>query len=206
MNDKFSHGPLEVMLASASISRAEMLRNAGLTIRTSPASIDEEQIKETLKAKGAAISEVTVTLADAKASRIAANYPDAMVVVADQILECGGEWFDKAPTMAAARSQLLKLRDREHRLVTSAVVRQKGTLLWRTTDVATLTMRNFSEEFLDWYLETNREDVLASVGCYRLELLGAQLFDKIEGDYFTVLGLPLLPMLEFFRTCGILRE
>ncbi len=137
-------------------------------------------------------------LAEAKAVKTSLKRP-GLVIGADSILELNGKLYDKPEDLAAARHQLTALRGRAHRLCSAAVVAKAGAPIWRHVAAATLHMRNYSDAFLDRYIAAEGEALLSSVGCYRLEGLGVQLFDKIEGDYFTILGLPLLPVLDYLR-------
>ena len=196
-------GPI-VILASASRARGSLMRGAGLEFVQIPADVDEAAIKHRMLKTGAAPEAIALELARAKALAVATHRPEAIVVGADQILECEGRCFDKPSGRAAARDHLSAFRGRRHRLI-SAVVAVRGTgIVWEHHDEARLTMRAFSDEFLDWYLDTAGSDILDSVGAYRLESLGAQLFEGIAGDYFTVLGLPLLPLLDYLRGEGVL--
>lgn len=188
-----------IILASGSVTRRDMLRNAGIEAEAIVPGVDEAEIKESLKTEGASVEEVADTLATLKAVRVSASHTDALVIGADQMLECGGAWFDKPNSIDAARQNLASLRGLSHDLVTAAVVARNGSAIWRTSDRATLTMRAFSDEFLDQYLDSCGADVLGSVGCYRLEGIGAQLFTSVRGDFFTILGLPLMPLLAFLR-------
>lgn len=194
-----------IVLASGSATRAAMLREAGVAVTADPPAIDEEEVKAALKADGAAAGDVAETLAELKAMRVSRRHPGALVIGADQMLECGDVWFDKPPDADHARAQLMALRGKTHTLVSSAVGVRDGARLWHETDRARLAMRNFSEDFLDGYLAQCGPDILGSVGAYRLEGVGAQLFHKVEGDFFTILGLPLLPLLEWLRAQGILK-
>jgi septum formation protein len=188
-----------VVLASASRARARMLEAAGLAVEVEPAALDEAEIKTSLRAEGADAGACAVALAEAKAARVARRRPGRLVIGADQMLDCNGVWFDKPADRAHARAHLQALRGRRHVLVSAVCVARDGEVLWHTSDRAELEMRPFGDEFLDRYLEAAGEAVLHSVGVYELEGLGAQLFRRVAGDYFTILGLPLLPLLDFLR-------
>lgn len=198
--------PPRLVLASASASRADMLRRAGLTVAQEPAGVDEDMVKQSLKAEGADAADVALTLGDLKAQQVSRRHPDAFVIGADQMLECNGIWFDKPPDLAHARGHLQALRGRTHELITAAVVVRAGARIWQHVDRATLTMRPFSDAYIETYLAATGAEVCSTVGAYRLEGLGAQLFTRVEGDFFTILGLPLLPLLDFLRGHGIVAE
>jgi len=190
-----------LILASASTARAALLRGAGLVFETRPSDVDESELKVEMKARGA---EATAgALAELKARHIAKQAPGALVIGADQMLDYHGDWLDKARDWDDAGAQLRLLRGRNHRLATAVCVVQDDTCLWAFTGAPRLKMRAFSDGFIDSYLEHAGDEAFGCVGAYRLEGLGAQLFEEIEGDYFTILGLPLLPLLEFLRTRGI---
>jgi len=195
-----------LVLASGSRTRAAMLEQAGVSAILDKPLVDEDEVKAAGRAEGVPADAVAEALAELKAQRITRRHPGALVVGADQMLECEGRWFDKPADRAAARAQLLDLRGRTHRLVSCAVVVRDGERMWHKIDSARLTMRNFSESFLDDYLDRVGDDVLHSVGAYQLEGLGAQLFQRVEGDFFTILGLPLLPLLGFLRVHGVGKE
>ncbi len=195
-----------LVLASGSRTRAAMLEQAGVSAILDKPLVDEDEVKAAGRAEGVPADAVAEALAELKAQRIARRHPGALVVGADQMLECEGRWFDKPADRAAARAQLLDLRGRTHRLVSCAVVVRDGERMWHKVDSARLTMRNFSESFLDDYLDRVGDEVLHSVGAYQLEGLGAQLFQRVEGDFFTILGLPLLPLLGFLRVHGVGKE
>lgn len=195
-----------VVLASASATRFALLRAAGVPVVVEPASIDEAEVKNSLRAAGAGASAAAEALAELKAQKISRRRLGAIVLGADQILECDGSWFDKPVDPSDARRQLVALRGRSHELIASVVAVRDGIRLWHRTELARLTMRLFSDAFLDEYLGAASADVLRSVGAYQIEGLGAQLFAHIEGDYSTILGLPLLPVLEFLRNQGALNE
>lgn len=196
---------MSLILASASASRATMLRAAGLDFDIQPARVDEEEIKLALKAEGASVRDAATALAELKSHRISQNNPADFIIAADSMLDCGGIWYDKATTMAEAREKLLSLRGRTHELVSAVVLARGGSVIWRHVESAKLTMRDFSDEFLDAYLANTGDSVLSSVGCYQLEGLGVQLFSRIQGDFFSILGLPLLPLLAILRENKVLR-
>jgi len=193
-----------IILASASKSRAMLLTGAGLDIEIHPADIDEMEIKENFRRKGADITATAAALARQKAEKISRQWPEAYVIGADQMLDCGGNWLDKPTDMAGAAKTLRLLRGTQHELVTSVSIVKSEKEVWHQTDHGRLVMRKFSDAFLARYLERIGEDVLSSVGAYQLEGLGAQLFEKIDGDYFTILGLQVLPVLEYLRSEGVI--
>lgn len=195
---------MSVVLASGSAIRRTLLTNAGVPVMVDPASIDETAIKDRMKAGNAPVQAAATELAGAKARAVSGRHRGKLVIGADQILALGSQWFDKPADRAAAARQLGTLAGRSHQLVSAAVVVEDGTEIWRTAQSVVLHMRPLSREFIDAYLEQAGDAVLSSVGAYQLEGLGAQLFTAIEGDYFTVLGLPLLPLLAFLRQRGIL--
>jgi septum formation protein len=200
-----SAGPAapEVVLASASAARAALLERAGIAADRVPAAIDESEIKRAFLAEGHGVDECATALAEAKAMLVSRRRPGALVIGADQILECGGAWFDKPPDRDHAKAQLVALRGKRHVLATAVCVVLNGSPLWHAVDRPALTMRTFSDTFLDGYLDHVGDAVLGSVGAYQLEGLGAQLFARVEGDYFSILGLPLLPLLDFLRGHGV---
>lgn len=199
-----SAGIPPVILASASAARGRLLAAAGVAVAREAAAVDEAEIKRSLAAEGASADRAAEALAELKAVKVSRRHPDALVIACDQMLDCGGRWFDKPDSPAAARVQLLALAGRSHRLLTAVVVLRNGARLWHHTGTATLTMRPLSESFVDAYLAAAGDAALSSVGAYQLEGLGAQLFARIDGDYFTILGLPLLPLLDFLRNHGVL--
>jgi septum formation protein len=189
----------EVILASASVSRARLLTNAGLNFRILPAAVDEDEVKHAMRGAMAPAADTAVALAELKASRISRAEPQAFVIGADQILDCNGVWFDKPPDLDHARAHLLSLKGKSHHLSNAVCVAKGGTILWHHVNQATLTMRPFDETFLEKYLAEAGDAILSSVGAYHLEGLGAHLFSRVEGDFFSILGLPLLPLLDFLR-------
>lgn len=179
--------------------RARLLLAAGVEVIIAPADVDEGEIKQSFRAEGATALDTATALAEFKARRISPRHPGALVIGADQILVCGSEWFDKPVDLDHAKAHLRALRGKTHGLATAAVVFRDGQRIWHHGETPKLTMRSFSDSFIDDYLAREGEDALASVGAYRLEGLGSQLFSHIEGDFFSILGLPLLPLLAFLR-------
>ena len=192
-----------LILASASVSRRQMLQNAGLDFTIETSGVDEDEVKLSLAAEKAAPRDIAETLAELKAKRVSTRHPEAMVIGADSTLACNGRLFDKPPTMEAARKQLQALAGQTHELHSSVVVARGGVRLWHCNEHARLTMRPLSDVFLDAYLARAGSAVTTSVGAYQLEGVGAHLFTRVEGDYFTILGLPLLPLLSFLAGHGI---
>lgn len=195
-----------IVLASGSATRRAMLEAAGVDFAVHTAAVDEESVKLALRAETDDPARAAETLAELKAARVSARHPGTLVFGADQMLDCGGQWFDKPADRDGARAQLLALRGKPHRLTSAVVAVKDGVRVWHHVDTARLEMRNFSDAFLDDYLERAGDAVLASVGAYQLEGLGAQLFARTEGDHFTILGLPLLPLLDFLRENGELSK
>jgi septum formation protein len=196
--------PERLVLASASAARAALLRAAGIDFAVEPAEIDESELKQEARRGGESALGAAVILATGKACAVSHRHPAALIIGADQLLACGGEWLDKPRDLGEAREQLLALRGRTHILATALCAAQAGVPVWRATSVPELTMRRFSEAFLDTYLAAEGEALLGSVGAYRLEARGVQLFSRIDGDYFAILGLPLIELLGFLRGRGLL--
>lgn len=199
--------PQEVILASGSSARRSMLAAAGVDFRVVPADVDEEAIRVSLRQADPFVSATHIArdLARAKAEEISRRNPDALVIGADQILEIGRDIATKPSDMQAARTALRMMAGRTHRLVSAVCLASGGSLVWEYFDVASLAVRDLSEEFLDEYIARAGDGVCASVGGYELEGLGIQLFERIDGDYFTILGMPLLPLLAELRNRGRLK-
>ena len=194
---------MAVVLASTSAARWAILKAAGVEFETQSPAVDEGAAKISLAAEGLTTRDMADALAEMKALKVSRRR-GGLVIGADQTLDLDGALIDKAPTMLAAREILLALRGRRHKLHSAVVVALDGVVIWRQVETATLTMRSFSDVFLDQYLAAEGEGVLWCVGCYRLEGRGAQLFERIDGDYFSILGLPLLGLLDLLRRYGAL--
>lgn len=194
----------DIILASGSRARAQVLAAAGVTFEVAVAGVDEGAVKVGLLAEGNGPREVADALAELKAIKVSRHRPGALVIGADQTLDLDGALFDKAESMAEARDRLQHLRGKTHKLHSAVVVALDGVVIWREVPAARLTMRPFSDAFLDSYLAGVGESLLGSVGCYRLEDEGVQLFSRIDGDYFTILGLPLMGLLDLLRRYGAL--
>jgi septum formation protein len=192
----------QIVLASASPSRAALIRNAGIDFMARPAEIDERSIEAPLAAAGASPADIAMALAEAKALAVATDESDTLVVGADQVLFTDGRSWHKPADLAEARDQLLALSGRAHTLETAVAVARAGAIAWRYGATARMTMRQLSGELVDAYLREVGEAALASVGAYQIEGRGIRLFESIDGDYFAILGLPLLPLLQFLRRAG----
>lgn len=188
-----------LILASGSKARQMLLKNAGLQFSAVPASVDERAIEENLPLAGRDPVSVARHLALAKANEVSRRFPGAYVIGCDQTMSLGPKIFHKANSIAEARETLLALRGRAHFLNSAVCLVRDEQLLWSEVVKACMQVREFSDEFLAGYLQRNGDAVLSSVGCYQLEGEGVQLFDTIAGDYFTILGLPLLPLLAALR-------
>ena len=190
---------VRLVLASAAETRAALLRAAGVCFAVRPARVDEGEVKRAMRASDPDGGASARALAVLKARRVSAQAPGAYVIGADQLLVCGEDWFDKPVDMADARAQLLRLRGRRHELVTAVSVVRDDAEIWGDLTRARLMMRSFSDAFLDRYLDRVGDRVLRCVGGYEAEGLGVQLFSEITGDWFAILGLPLMSLLAFLR-------
>jgi septum formation protein len=191
-----------LILASSSPIRAELLRRAGLVFQVVPARVDEVALRDGLLAEGATPRDIADAVAEFKAQRVALRQGGALVLGCDQVLELDGQVLGKPENLQAARDRLLLLRGRSHRLFSAAVLYEGDRPIWRHVSEARLTMRLFSHDFLDWYLEMAGPDILQTVGGYAVESLGVRLFDRIDGDQFGILGLPLVELLATLSRRG----
>jgi septum formation protein len=191
-----------LLLASASPFRRKMLEAAGVPFLVVPAGVDESALKRRLAGKVEAEG-LAEALAAAKAEDVSARFPGHLVIGADQVLALGAELIGKPTDKDAARAQLERLRGRTHRLLTAVALAQGGRVVWSKVDAAALTMRDFSGAFLNEYLARCGERLQWTAGAYEIEGLGVQLFDRVEGDYFTIMGLPLIPLLAELRVRGV---
>ena len=191
-----------LVLASGSPARRTLLANAGLAFAIEPATLDERALEAPLIDRGATPAEIAMALAEAKAAEVSHRLPEALVIGADQTLDCDGHRGTKSESPAEARTQLQRLAGRSHQLHSAVAVARGGAVRWRHLDSATLTMRPLTAAEIDDYLQQVGESVFKSVGVYQLEGEGIRLFERIEGNYFTILGLPLLPLLAYLRGEG----
>ncbi len=194
----------ELILASASASRQMLMRNAGLTFSSIPAQIDERAIDTKLKQDGAAPEVIALELAKAKAIAVSLLHPEAFVIGSDQTMSLGDRIYHKAKDMAQAHANVLSLSGKTHRLNCGVALAKNGAVIWDTVSIAKMTVRELSADYVSRYLERSGLQVLSSVGAYQLEGEGIQLFSSIEGDYFTILGLPLLPLLAQLRELRVI--
>jgi septum formation protein len=194
----------EVILASTSASRRALLEGAGVPFSARSPGVDEAAAKAALLGEGLGPRDIADALAELKAVRISAG--EALVIGADTTVDFEGELIDKPEGLQEARERLKRLRGKAHKLHSAVVVARDGEPIWREVRSATLWMRPFSDGFLEDYLHREGQAVFSTVGCYRLEDIGVQLFSRIEGDYFTILGLPMFGLLDFLRLHGVLAE
>jgi septum formation protein len=193
-----------IILASSSETRLKLLRAAGIPVSAQRARIDEEAIRASLEAEEATPRDIADMLAEMKARKIAEKSTGTVVIGCDQVLDFKGKAWGKPATPAAAREQLQTMRGSQHKLLSAVVVYFEGKPQWRHVGIARLTMRDFSDSWLDGYLSRNWESLRHSAGGYLLEEEGVRLFSAVEGDYFTILGLPLLPLLGYLGDRGFI--
>lgn len=193
----------KIILASGSEIRKTLLQNAGVEVTALPARIDEDMIKAAMVAEGAKPRDIADALAEGKARKVSVKHPEALVIGCDQVLNLGGKLLSKPESPEDARAQLTELRNTDHALLSAAVIYEGGEPKWRHVGVARLTMRDFSDAYLDDYVARNWDSIRHSVGGYKLEEEGVRLFSRIDGDYFTILGVPLLELLSYLSVRGI---
>jgi len=193
-----------LILASASAIRRDLLAQAGVSVEAIPARIDEEAIRSALQAEGAKPRDQADALAEMKARKLADRHPDAVVIGCDQVLEFQGDVWAKPESPDAARAQLRALRGQTHRLFSAVVLYDRAEPVWRHMGEVRLTMRAFSDDWLDGYVTRNWDEIQHCVGGYQLESEGVRLFAAVDGDYFSVLGLPLVPMLSYLGQRGFI--
>lgn len=189
----------QIILASTSQSRARLLEQAGLSFVVMPARVDEDAVKDAMLAEQASHLHIAEMLAELKALQVSQKAGNALVIGADQVLSAQNILYNKPCDRDEARRQIRSLSGREHELFTAVCVAQSGKVIWRQADRAKLKMRNFSDSFIDSYLDEMGDMALTTVGCYQLEGRGPLLFERISGDYYGILGLPLLPLLQLLR-------
>jgi len=195
----------KIILASGSAIRAQLLRNAGVAFTVQVARIDEDAVRMSLQSENASPRDIADTLAELKAQKVAAKHPDALVIGCDQVLALDQDIFTKPDTQAHALDQLRALRGRKHQLLSAAVIYGEGKPLWRHVGTVRLHMRDASDDYLAAYVDRNWDSIHHVVGAYKLEEEGVRLFTRIEGDYFNVLGLPLLELLSYLTLRGTLQ-
>ncbi|MCR9268935.1 MAG: Maf family protein [Hyphomonadaceae bacterium] len=194
-----------IVLASGSASRRALLSGAGVEARSIKPNVDEDTAKQAMRAQGVSVRDQAMQLAELKAIKVSRAEP-GLVIGGDQMLNLDGAAFDKPANLDDAANHLRRLSGKSHTLETAILIAENGEPVWRYLARPKLTVRPLSEAFIGRYIETCGEALLSTVGAYQLEKLGAQLFSRIEGDYFSILGLPLLPLLDYLRTRGILEQ
>jgi septum formation protein len=193
-----------IILASGSEIRATLLRNAGVAVEVLVPRLDEDTIRAAMLAEGASPRDLADALAENKARKIGLKHPDALVIGCDQILDFGGNCLSKPADQQDARAQLRAMSGQRHSLLSAVVIWHEGASVWRHIGQARLQMREISEPYIDDYVERNWDSIRHAVGCYKLEEEGVRLFSRIDGDYFTVLGLPLVDLLGYLTVRGVL--
>lgn len=194
----------KIILASGSRARQEMLRNADIFFDIKPADLDEETILQRMQGEGASPKNMALNLAQEKAVRISLDHPNQYIIGSDQILSMNNAIYSKAKNVQEARDRLFEFQGQDHFLTSAVCVVQDGKILWSAVDGATLKMKSLDDQAIDAYIEKAGDALTSCVGCYALESVGIRLFKEIEGNYFTILGMPLLPLLNFLDEAGAL--
>lgn len=198
--------PQKLVLASGSGIRRQMLENAGVSFEVSLPRVDEDAVRQSLLAEGASARDIADALAELKARKVSTRMPGALVLGCDQVLSFDGQIMAKPTSREQAEQQLRQLRGAGHQLLSAAVICEDGQPIWRFVGTVRLQMRDFSDSYLTTYLERNWPDISNSVGGYKLESEGVRLFNRVDGDYFTVLGMPLLELLSYLTLRGDLQK
>ena len=198
--------PQKLVLASSSGIRRQMLENAGVSFEVSLPRVDEDAVRQSLLAEAASPRDIADALAELKARKVSTRMPEALVLGCDQVLSFDGQIMAKPSSRADAEQQLRQLRGARHQLLSAAVIYEDGQPIWRFVGTVRLQMRDFSDSFLSAYLDRNWPDISNSVGGYKLESEGVRLFTRVDGDYFTVLGMPLLEILSYLTLRGDLQQ
>lgn len=196
---------MNIILASGSASRRSLLAGAGVQAQSIKPNVDEEAAKRAMRADGLSVSNQAMQLAETKAVKVSSQV-DGLVIGGDQMLNLEGEAFDKPINLDGAERHLRKLSGKTHTLETAIVIAENGTPIWRHLARPSLTVRTLSDQFIKHYIQSCGPPLLTTVGAYQLEGMGAQIFSKIDGDYFSILGLPLLPLLDYLRIRGVLEQ
>ena len=202
----FETNHTKFVLASSSPTRAQLLENTGLSFEISPPNIDETAIKEAFQTEDMQPSDLAELLAETKATEVAKKHQDAIIIGTDQVLALGSEILSKPHNKDEAYATLFKLRGKTHKLISAIILVKNEEVIWRHSSTAELTMREFSPEFLGHYIAHAGEGLFASPGAYQLEFLGIHLFEEIKGDYFTILGFPILSLLTVLREKGYIDQ
>ena len=195
----------QIILASGSDIRATLLRNAGVVFDVVPARVDEEALRDAMRAEDAGARDIADALAEMQAHKISVKHPEALVIGCDQVLNLQGQLLTKPDSPETARAQLMAMRGKRHELLSAAVICENGKAIWRHVGMVRLLMRQFSDAYMDDYIARNWDSIRHSVGAYKLEEEGVRLFSQVQGDYFTVLGLPLLELLSYLTLRGDLK-
>ena len=194
-----------IILASKSKSRQALLAGAGIDCICYPANIDEDAVKRELQKTGASAMDLARRLSHDKALLVSTQFPNDYVIGGDQTLDCDGRWFDKPTSIEDARQHLQTFRNKTHTLQSGICVAKGGKVLWDTVEGVDMVARDYSDDFIDHYLKIMGDEVLETVGAYKLEGMGAQLFTHVKGDYFTVLGIPMLSLLHYLRSTDLIK-